>query len=161
MSQVELGNFKAFLADKSLSTSKKNRLLRGYAKTLGMTGAGKKSGRKLIEHVVQGGGSWSSFTNWVKGAVNTVGNAAKTAGNAVYKHAIRPGATYAYDQLKNKPLSTIGKVAGLAGMIPSPFAPGLKTAGAALTTVGSAIGKGQGGRGRVAKNVYGKPLMSF
>ncbi len=97
-----------------------------------------RSKKKLVKQIHQIGGSWNDFTNWVKRAANTVGNAAKKAGNFVYNKAIKP----AYNYVKDKPLSAISKVAGVAGMIPSPFSGALKAASAAAGAVGEATGKG-------------------
>ena len=158
MSKAE--KFKLFLQDKSMPLSQKNKLLRQYAKSLGMKGSGKKSGAKLVPMILQGGGSWGSFTSWIRNAGRTVGNAVANAGKTVCNRTLKPAGEAVYNEVKNKPLSTLGKVAGLAGMIPSPFAPGLRTAGTALTAVGSAVGKGQAG-GAIARNAHGKTIMYF
>jgi hypothetical protein len=109
----------------------------------GMAGAGKMSKKMLAQSIVQAGGSWGSFTNWVKGAANTVANGVKKGANFVYDKGIKPAANY----VAKKPLTAIGQVAGLAGMIPSPFSAGLKAVGAAAGTAGrlSGLGRQRGG----------------
>jgi hypothetical protein len=114
-------------------------LVKKYAKChCGMRGGGKMSRKMLSQSVVQAGGSWGSFTNWVKGAANTVGNAVKKGANTVYNGAVKP----AWNYVKSKPLTAIGQVAGVAGMIPSPFSGPLKAVGAAAGTVGRLTGTG-------------------
>ena len=166
MSQ-DLALFKAYLKDKSFPAKEKTKLLKQYAKSLGMSGAGKKSGKKLVEHIVQGGGSWSSFTNWVKGAVNTVGNTAKKVGNAVadasktvYNKALKPGAEYVYNEVKNKPLTSIGKAASaLSTVAPGPYGKALGAVGAVSGAIGNATGMGMSGG--AYRNAYGKPTLAF
>jgi hypothetical protein len=58
---------------------------------MGMLGAGKLSKKALADKIIMHGGSWGSFTNWVKGAANTVANGVKKGANAVYNGAIKPG----------------------------------------------------------------------
>jgi hypothetical protein len=119
--------------------SKHVALVEQYGKCkCGMSGAGKMSKKMLASSIVQAGGSWSGFTNWVKGAANTVAKGVKSGANAVYNGAIKPG----FEYVKKNPISTIGKVAGLAGMIPSPFSGPLKAVGAAASTVGRLTGTG-------------------
>ena len=75
-------------------------------------------GKKLWAIHKQAGGSWSDFTNWVKGAANTVADAGKT----VYERAIKPAHQWIKD---NKIISkfgnqidksgTLSKLAGVAG----------------------------------------------
>lgn len=137
----DLKMFQLFLKDKSIDRKTKNKILRQYARSLGMKGTGKKSGKLLVNDIIQAGGSWSGFKNFFK----KVGNAVASAGKFVYNKAIKP----AVEAIKDKPLSTIGKAATVAGMIPSPWSGALKTAGTALTSVDKAVGKGQeGGRSR-------------
>ena len=142
--------FQLFLKDKSIPRKEKTKLLRDYAKSLGMRGAGKKAPKILIGDIVQNGGSWSGFKRFFSNA----GRAIAKAGKTVYNKALKPVGNAVAKAVTEKPLSTLGKVAGLAGMLPTPFAPALKTAGTALTAVGSAVGKGQDGGAS-------KPLMIF
>jgi hypothetical protein len=111
-----------------------------YAKCkCGMAGAGKMSKKMLADSIVQAGGSWSSFTNWVKGAANTVANGVKKGANFVYDKGIKPGVNY----VKKNPLTAIGTVAGALGTIPSPFSAPLKALGATAGTAGRLTGLGK------------------
>ena len=146
----ELKMFQLFFKDKSIPRKEKTKMLRTYAKSLGMKGAGKKSGKVLIHDIAQAGGSWGSFVNFFKKAGRAIGNAGKT----VYNKALKPVGNAVAKAVTEKPLTTLGKAAGIAGMIPGPWSAPLKTAGTALTAVGSAVGKGQDGGAS-------KPLMIF
>src|SRR5690606_20305130 len=121
----ELELFKIFMKDKSMPTKEKNKMLRAYAKSLGMKGSGKKSGKILINDITQAGGSWSGFKRFFSNAGRAIGNAGKT----VYNKAVKPAANAVAKAFTDKPLSTLGKVAGFAGMLPTPLAPVLKTTG--------------------------------
>jgi hypothetical protein len=90
--------------------------LNQYNNQLPMSGSGKrkgkgkrKTGKALLHSIHMRGGSWSDFTDWVKGAASTVGNVVKGTAKSIW------GA------IKDKPLSTIGKVLGAASMIPTPL----------------------------------------
>ena len=62
----DLKMFQLFLKDKSIDRKTKNKILRQYARSLGMKGTGKKSGKLLVNDIIQAGGSWSGFKNFFK-----------------------------------------------------------------------------------------------
>jgi hypothetical protein len=143
-----------FMKDKNIPKKDKMELLNSYnAHLAGQKGSGapkRMTGASLMRSIKQNGGHFDpqrggSFWSWLKGAANTVYNRVlKPVGNAVYKHAIKP----AYEYARDKPVSAVGKVLGVAGMVPSPFSGALKAASAGATAIGSAIGKGYQSGGR-------------
>jgi hypothetical protein len=130
----------------------KLKLLNAYHKHLAGAGHKKMRGKKLYKSIHQHGGSWGSFVNWLGNAGRTVANGFKTAGNFVYKKAIRP----AYEYVRDKPVTAISHGLKVAGAVTG-LAP-LGYAGTALGAVGKAVGKGQKG-GAVSRD--GKVLMKF
>lgn len=163
LSRLELLNqYKDFLTGASVAAG-----TIGYGKK--KKGKMIKNHDKLIKHIEMRGGSWSSFTDWIKGAANTVGNAVKdtannvgnsfkNAGETVFNKVLKPTALY----IKKKPLSSAGYLAKGLSWIPSPLSPLLNTASTALGVAGTLTGNGivsQSGGSRY--NAYQKTIMQF
>jgi hypothetical protein len=115
------------------------------AEALGYGKRRRMSGGRLLHAIHQSGGSWSDFTNWVKGAANTV-----------YNKALKP----AWEYVKKKPVSTAGYILKGLSYIPSPLSGALSTAGTAVGAAGTAFGKGMKGGARKQEG-SGKALMVF
>ena len=142
--------FKTYLKDnklvsKGLEHLSKLQVLSKYKNTLGSAsaiagslgyGAGHKHTKKskMLHDIHMRGGSWSDFTNWVKGAANTVGKVVKRVGNLTYDNLIKP----AYNYVKEKPLTLLSQAASYIPVVGP-------TASKVLGTAASLTGKGMWG----------------
>ena len=142
--------FESFLNQKHKGYPKSQKVehMNGYLKEL-MTGKGlkhtRKTGKALIAAIHKHGGSYghnqngTGFFDWIKRtASNIYHKVLKPVGNAAYNHVIKP----AYEYARDKPLTAISKVAGLASMAPTPFSGILKGVATAAGAAGQALGKG-------------------
>ena len=167
LSRLEILNkYKNFLEAASTAVQ-----LSGYGKKKPKKTKMIKSPKKLINRIItvgygmHGDGLFSSFGDWIKGAVSKVGDVAKNVGSKFVDVAKTVGSkigdvgSKAWSYAKEHPLSTLGYVTKGLSWIPSPLSAPLGAASQALGLAGTLSGKGGQEGGRM--NQHGKLIMAF